>query len=93
VRDLERLGRTLADDVSWHTPGANVLAGDYYGRAAVIDYLRQVLVLSEGTQQVVPVDLLVGRDHLAAVVDVSSAAASCCATGQSSCWRSGTGRS
>ena len=71
MRDLERLGRTLADDVSWHTPGANVLAGDYYGRAAVIDYLRQVLELSEGTQQVVPVDLLVGRDHVAALVDVS----------------------
>jgi hypothetical protein len=36
-----RLGRTLADDVSWHTPGANVLAGDYHGRAAVIEYLRK----------------------------------------------------
>jgi ketosteroid isomerase-like protein len=22
ARDLERLGRTLAEDVSWHTPGA-----------------------------------------------------------------------
>jgi ketosteroid isomerase-like protein len=30
ARDLGRLGRTLADDVSWHTPGANVLAGDYH---------------------------------------------------------------
>ena len=43
ARDLERLGRTLAEDVSWHTPDANVLAGDYYGRAAVIGYLRQLL--------------------------------------------------
>ena len=33
-----------------------MLAGDFYGRAAVIGYLREVLELSGGTQQVVPVD-------------------------------------
>jgi uncharacterized protein len=71
ARDLERLGRTLAEDVSWHTPGTNLLAGDYYGRSAVLGYLRRVLELSGGTQQVVPVDVLVGRDHVAAVVDLS----------------------
>jgi len=41
ARDLGRLGQTLADDVSWHTPGANVLAGDYYGRTAVIGCTRR----------------------------------------------------
>ena len=43
----------------------------YYGGAAVLQYLQQVPELSAGTQQVVPVDLLVGRDHVAAVVDLS----------------------
>ncbi len=37
----------------------------------MIEYLRQVLELGGGTQQVVPVDLLAGRDHVAAVVDLS----------------------
>lgn len=71
ARDLERLSRVLAEDVSWHTPGTGVLAGDYHGRAEVLGYLRRALELTGGTQQVQPVDLLIGRDHVAALVEVT----------------------
>lgn len=70
-RDLDRLGRFLADEVSWHTPGTGVLAGDYHGRGEVLGYLRRALDLTGGTQQVRPVDLLIGQDHVAALVEVT----------------------
>ena len=70
-RDLEALGALLADDVAWVTPGVNVLSGEYHGRAQVVAYLRDAIRLTTGTIQVRPVDLCVGRDHVAAVVDVS----------------------
>jgi len=70
-RDLEALGALLADDVTWITPGANVLSGEYRGRARVVAYLREAVRLTAGTIQVRPVDLLVGHDHVAALVDVS----------------------
>jgi uncharacterized protein len=71
ARDLDRLGQLLDDDISWHTPGRSLLAGDFHGRAAVIGYLQRALELTGQTQRVEPVDLLVGRDHVAALVDIS----------------------
>ena len=37
----------------------------------MLGYLRRALELTGGTQQVQPVDLLVGRDHVAALVGVT----------------------
>jgi ketosteroid isomerase-like protein len=70
-RDLDRLVDCLADDITWHTPGVGMLAGDFQGRAAVRDYLERAVALTEGTLHVRPVDFLVGQDHVAAVVDIS----------------------
>ncbi|HTY71873.1 MAG TPA: nuclear transport factor 2 family protein [Actinomycetes bacterium] len=71
ARDLDALGELLHHDIWWHTPGRSQISGDFHGRAAVLGYLRRVLELTDGTQQVVPVDLLVGRGHVAALVDVT----------------------
>ena len=43
------VARTLADDVVWRVPGANAMSGVYVGRDAVLQFLRQTLVLSGGT--------------------------------------------
>jgi ketosteroid isomerase-like protein len=34
----DALHELLTDDIAWHVPGDNVIAGDYEGRAAVMDY-------------------------------------------------------
>jgi ketosteroid isomerase-like protein len=43
------VARVLADDVVWRVPGANAMSGEYEGRNAVLQFLRQTLVLSGGT--------------------------------------------
>lgn len=58
--DLEAIGRELADDVLWHTPGANALAGDHRGREAVYALIRKAGELADGTLHV---------DLLAALAD------------------------
>jgi ketosteroid isomerase-like protein len=31
----------LADDIAWHVPGRNAIAGDYRGKPAVLDYFAR----------------------------------------------------
>ncbi len=50
--DLEAIGRELADDITWHTPGKNALAGDHRGREAVLALMRKAGELSAGTLHV-----------------------------------------
>lgn len=71
-RDLDRVGELLHEDVTWHTPGRGVLAGDFAGRQSVLEYLQRAVDLTSGTQQVVPVDLLTGGEHVAALIDVKA---------------------
>ena len=48
-RDPIVVARSLADDIVWRVPGTNVMSGEYQGRAATLQFLRQTLVLSGGT--------------------------------------------
>ena len=48
-RDALVVARTLADDIVWRVPGSNAMSGEYVGRDAVLQFLRQTLVLSGGT--------------------------------------------
>jgi ketosteroid isomerase-like protein len=48
-RDPIVVARTLADDIVWRVPGTNAMSGEYAGREAVLQFLRQTLVLSGGT--------------------------------------------
>lgn len=48
-RDALVVARTLADDIVWRVPGTNAMSGEYAGRDAVLQFLRQTLVLSGGT--------------------------------------------
>jgi uncharacterized protein len=48
-RDALVVARTLADDIVWRVPGSNAMSGEYVGRDATLQFLRQTLVLSGGT--------------------------------------------
>lgn len=48
-RDALMVARTFADDVVWRVPGSTVMSGEYAGRDAVLHFLRQTIVLTDGT--------------------------------------------
>jgi uncharacterized protein len=48
-RDALVVARSLAEDIVWRVPGTNPMSGEYDGRDAVLQFLRQTLVLSGGT--------------------------------------------
>jgi ketosteroid isomerase-like protein len=60
----------LTDDVHWHVPGHNVIAGDYHGIDAVLAYFRRRRDLVDRTLRLHPGEVLVGDgDHVAALTD------------------------
>jgi ketosteroid isomerase-like protein len=42
ARDIARVSETLSDDVVYHFPGENRLAGSYRGKPAVLSFLPQL---------------------------------------------------
>ena len=48
-RDPITVARTLADDVVWRVPGRTAMSGEFVGRDEVLRFLRQTLVLTDGT--------------------------------------------
>lgn len=48
-RDPIVVARTLAEDIVWRVPGTNRMSGEYTGRNAVLQFLRQTLVLTDRT--------------------------------------------
>jgi ketosteroid isomerase-like protein len=68
--ELETL---LADDIAWHVPGDNAIAGVHTGRAAVMDYFVRRRDFASRTFTMHPGDVLVGDgDHVAALTDGSA---------------------
>jgi ketosteroid isomerase-like protein len=37
----EAVEALLSDDIAWHVPGRNAIAGDYHGKREVLDYFRR----------------------------------------------------
>jgi uncharacterized protein len=48
-RDALALARLLADDVVWRVPGDTVMSGEYRGRDAVLQFLRQTRAQTDDT--------------------------------------------
>jgi uncharacterized protein len=71
--DLDTVRSLLADDVVWHNPGNNRLAGDYTGVEATIGLFLKLFEESGGTFKVEPHDVLANDDHAVALVTVSAA--------------------
>ena len=60
----------LAEDVVWHVPGANAIAGRYVGRDAVMTYFDRRRAIASDTFRLHPGELLVGDGaHVAVLTD------------------------
>ena len=68
--DPEPVRAVLTDDVVWHVPGRNAIAGEYRGVDAVMDYFRRRRDLAGHTFRLHPGELLVGDgEHVAMLTD------------------------
>ena len=64
VRDV------LTEDIEWHVPGDNAIAGDYHGIDEVLDYFACRRDLADRSFRMHPRDILTGAgDHVAALTD------------------------
>jgi ketosteroid isomerase-like protein len=60
----------LTEDVEWHVPGRNAIAGEYRGVEAVLEYFTRRRDLANRTFRLHPGEILVGDDcHVAALTD------------------------
>jgi len=68
--DAAPLREVLTDDIAWHVPGDNAIAGDYRGIDAVMDYFARRRDLAAGTFRMHPGEMLVGDgEHVAVLTD------------------------
>jgi uncharacterized protein len=71
--DPASLRALLTEDVAWHVPGANAIAGDYHGQDEVMAYFARRRDLATGSLRLHPGEVLVGdRDHVAVLTDGSA---------------------
>src|SRR4051794_19348888 len=63
----------LTEDVAWHVPGDNAIAGDYAGIDAVMAYFARRRDLADGTFRMHPGDVLAGDGPRVAVLTDGSA--------------------
>lgn len=63
ARDDRALAEVFAEDVVWHVPGKNAIAGDYRGIEEVTQYVRRRRELAGGTLQITVHDMLANHDY------------------------------
>jgi ketosteroid isomerase-like protein len=66
--DLDSLAAMFDEEVVWHTPGRNPLAGDYEGRDAVLASFVEEFDLSHGSYRVHVHDVLADDRHIVALL-------------------------
>jgi ketosteroid isomerase-like protein len=59
----------LTEDIEWHVPGKNAIAGNYHGAEEVIDYFKRRRALASNTLRLHPGEVLVGDSHVAVLTD------------------------
>ena len=68
--DVEAMRALLADDVVWHVPGRNSIAGVYRGVDDVLAYFRRRRQLAANSMRLHPGEIMVGEgDHIAVLTD------------------------
>ena len=64
------LREVLTEDVEWHVPGDNAIAGDYHGLDEVLGYMARRRDLANRTFRMHPGDVLTGEgDRVAVLTD------------------------
>jgi uncharacterized protein len=69
--DMTAMDELLSDDVVWHSPGNNPLAGDYRGKDAVFDLFAKIMEVTGGTFRIELHDVLANDQHGVALAMVS----------------------
>jgi hypothetical protein len=59
----------LTEDIEWHIPGDNAIAGDDRGIDEVVRYFQVRRALASNTLRLYPGDMLIGDSHLAVLTD------------------------
>jgi ketosteroid isomerase-like protein len=59
----------LTEEIEWHVPGENAIAGDYHGLDDVVDYFHRRRALTSNTLHLHPGEVLVGDTHVAVLTD------------------------
>jgi ketosteroid isomerase-like protein len=67
--ETDGLAAVLAEDVVWHVPGSNAIAGTYRGIDEVTAYMTRRRDLANNTFTIHPRELLIGEHHVAALTD------------------------
>jgi ketosteroid isomerase-like protein len=63
ARDDGALAEVLADDVVWHVPGRNAVAGEYRGIDRVMEYIIRRRELVDGSFEITVHDVLANDEH------------------------------
>jgi uncharacterized protein len=63
VGDLATVQSLLAEDIVWHSSGANQLAGEYTGHEEVLEYFGRLMELTDGTFRLEIHDILANESH------------------------------
>ena len=67
--DMETMSEILAPDIKWHTPGNNILSGDYEGLEAVLGFFGRVGLETEGTISNEIHAILADDEHVVVLVE------------------------
>jgi uncharacterized protein len=64
VGDMAALSDLFADDIIWHAPGRNQLAGTLRGKEELFDYLKKFVELTGGTFKLEIHTVLADDEHV-----------------------------
>src|SRR5947208_1171462 len=70
--DMATLNELFADDIVWHAPGRNELAGTFRGKDEVFANLQKNMELTGGTFKLAIHDLLANDEHAVVLLGVSA---------------------
>jgi ketosteroid isomerase-like protein len=70
--DRDTLSELIDEEVVWHVPGSNAMAGDVHGREAVFRFLEQLREVTAGTFVLKEHDVLGSDDHVVALSHMSA---------------------
>ncbi|MFL5798745.1 MAG: nuclear transport factor 2 family protein [Actinomycetota bacterium] len=70
--DTEALDRLIDEDVVWHVPGRNPLAGEVRGRDALFEWFDRLRKATDGTFVLEEYDVLGNDEHVVALSRMSA---------------------
>jgi ketosteroid isomerase-like protein len=72
ARDVDALRDLIADEVVWHVPGGNPLAGEIHGRESLVDWFRRLREATHDTFTLEEHDVVGNDDHVVALSTMSA---------------------